>query len=227
MGPYGATLPLSVTIVDYGAGNLRNVQKALEFLGCQAPIISNQVDDLAQAEALILPGVGAFHMGMQHLRDLGLDIALRVEVLEKRKPLLGICLGMQLLATEGHEGGRCDGLGLLPMVVRRLRCDGAGLRVPHMGWNNVCARRGATLFVGVPVDPDFYFVHSYHAECVDENIVAATCEYGQTFVAAVEHSNIFATQFHPEKSQRYGLQVLSNFLKHCEVRPAGSVGRLC
>jgi glutamine amidotransferase len=217
---------LLVAIIDYDAGNLRNVQKALEYLGYRTSIVSSRVEDLERADVLILPGVGAFYEGMRILRKRQLDSFLHQEVIGKKKPLLGICLGMQLLSNDGCEGGQCSGLGFLPMSTQKLRSEEKGFRLPHIGWNDVSFKPDSVLFKGIPESPDFYFVHSYHAVCEDESIAAATCEYGHTFVAAVEKDNIFGTQFHPEKSQRYGLKLLQNFMAYCESRiQKGSRGR--
>lgn len=213
-------MSLKITIIDYEAGNLRNIQKAVEYLGYNA-VISNQINAVEEADILVLPGVGAFHTGISVLENLGLIEALRKAVIKNRKPLLGICLGMQLLGREGHEGGKRSGLGFLPMTIHRLQSDKKGLRLPHIGWDNVVTSDYSILFSEIPEDPDFYFVHSYHAVCEDESIIAATCEYGHRFVAAVEKDNIFATQFHPEKSQRYGLKVLKNFMNYGEIYNPG------
>ncbi|MEW5767128.1 MAG: imidazole glycerol phosphate synthase subunit HisH [bacterium] len=214
-------MSLKITIIDYEAGNLRNIQKAIEHLGYKA-LISKQINAVEEADILVLPGVGAFHSGMNVLEGLGLIEALRKAVIKNRKPLLGVCLGMQLLGREGHEGGKRAGLGFLPMTIHRLQSDKKGLRLPHIGWDNVVASDHSVLFSEIPKDPDFYFVHSYQAVCEDESIIAATCEYGHRFVAAVEKDNIFATQFHPEKSQRYGLQVLKNFMNYCKTYKPGN-----
>ena len=208
---------MRVAIVDYQAGNLRNVQKAVERLKHRADI-ARTGDALASADAIILPGVGAFAHGMENLARAGFVDALRGEVLEKGKPVLGICLGMQLLGTRGFEGGESAGLGLLPMSVQRFDTARCKLRLPHNGWNSVAVRRETNLFKGVPEGADFFFVHSYHVVCDDESMVAARCEYGYAFAAALERENVFATQFHPEKSQRHGLRVLENFLAHCAAR---------
>ena len=203
-------------IVDYKAGNLRNVQKAVEQLGRAADIVRHGAA-LADAGAVILPGVGAFAQGMENLAQAGFVEAIRREVLENGKPFLGICLGMQLLGDIGFEGGEFSGLGLLPMTVPRFDTSECGARLPHIGWNSVEINSGAVLFKGVPPGADFYFVHSYHVACRDESMVSARCDYCYPFAAAVERGNIFATQFHPEKSQRYGLKVLENFLAYCEA----------
>lgn len=207
---------MRVAIVDYKAGNLRNVQKAVEHLGYFSYIAQDGAA-LADAGAIILPGVGAYSQGMENLMHAGLVDAIRHEALEKGKPLLGICLGMQLLGTLGFEGGEIPGLGLLPMTVPRFDTSACGVRLPHIGWNSVDIEPKTVLFKGVPQGTDFYFVHSYHVVCSDESMVAARCDYCYPFVAAVEHGNIYATQFHPEKSQRYGLKVLENFLAHSEI----------
>jgi glutamine amidotransferase len=207
---------MKVAIVDYQAGNLRNVQKAVERLSRKADIV-RRGEDLAAAGAIILPGVGAFGHGMENLERAGLVEALRREVLEKGKPLLGICLGMQLMGTRGVEGGELPGLGLLPVSVPRFDLTRCSVRLPHNGWNSVAIKPGFRLFEGVPQNADFFFVHSYHVVCEDEAMIAARCDYGYPFAAALEHGNIFATQFHPEKSQRYGLRLMDNFLKHCEA----------
>lgn len=206
-----------ITIIDYDAGNLRNVQKAVEACGYSA-ITSRLAEEVESSDVLILPGVGAFQNGMGALERLGLCDAIRKHVITEKKPILGICLGMQLFAKEGHEGGRCQGLGFLPMVIEKLPVEEHGLRLPHIGWNSVDIKSSARMFDGVSPGPDFYFVHSFHAVCETEDIVAATCSYGQSFVASVERDNIFATQFHPEKSQRYGLQYLRNFLEYSKDR---------
>jgi len=210
-------MSLSITIIDYDAGNLRNVQKALKYIGYSSEI-SRSPEDVENADVLILPGVGAFQDGMKALEELKLDVVLKDCVLEKKKPLLGICLGMHLLAREGYEGGRHHGLAILPMTIQRLDLDKQNLRIPHIGWNNVEYKGGSLLFFNVPQNPDFYFVHSYHAICEDKEMISATCDYGKKFTAVIESGNIFATQFHPEKSQRYGLQVLKNFMSYCEKR---------
>ena len=201
---------MRVAIVDYQAGNLRNVQKAVELLNRDAVIVQRGVD-LAIADAIILPGVGAFGHGMENLHKAEFVEHLHREVLEKGKPILGICLGMHLLGTWGFENGEMPGLGLLPMRVPRFDLSKCAVKLPHNGWNSVTVKPDVILFKGVPQGADFYFVHSYHVVCDDETMVAAVSDYGYPFAAAIEHENIFATQFHPEKSQRYGLRLLENF----------------
>jgi len=199
-----------IVIIDYGMGNLFSVENALKSLGASVKISSRE-NDIVNAEKLILPGVGAFPDGMKNLQELGLIPFLEREVLEKKKPFLGICLGMQLLATEGEEHKLTRGLGWVAGRVRRFAVDEDTFRIPHVGWNDVMPKSGQPLFQGIE-SPIFYFVHSYHLVPDDQSVVAATCQYGETFVAAVKKENIFGTQFHPEKSQKNGLRLLENFL---------------
>ena len=205
---------MNIAIIDYKAGNLRNVQKALESLGADAYIVSTP-ESLVEAEGILLPGVGSFYDGMTMLQSTGLADAIRIEVEKEKKPLLGICLGMQLLGMSGNEGGEIEGLGLLPMNVLLFDTQDCTERLPHMGWNSVFPKDDSCLFRGIPKGADFYFAHSYHVECQDGSILAATCDYCYSFGAAVQKDHVFATQFHPEKSQRYGYIVLDNFLTYC------------
>lgn len=212
---------VAVTIIDCGIGNLRSVQKAFEKAGA-SPIISCRHEDIATARALVLPGVGAFGAAMQRLWELDLVELLRQEVLQSGKPILGICLGMQLLARSSEEGGTHDGLDLIPATVRRMDFTGTRdwakrtLRLPHMGWNAVQPAQGSRLFNGIPAGSDFYFVHGYHVECDEPSMIAATCHYGANFVCGIEHRNIFAVQFHPEKSQKDGARLIGNYVRLCE-----------
>lgn len=201
-----------ITIIDYGMGNLRSVAKAFEKIGARVRV-SGSVEDLRNADRIVLPGQGAFGDGMKNLETLGLVEPLYEEVMEKKKPFLGICLGLQMLARESSEGGQCKGLGFLQATVRRFQIDENLFKVPHMGWDDVTPKSNGTLFKGVGERPNFYFIHSYHMVCDDPDVVAATCDYGEVFTAAVESDNIFGTQFHPEKSQKNGLQLLSNFIQ--------------
>lgn len=199
-----------VAIVDYGMCNLDSVARAIEECG-GAPIVTDSARELGTADRIILPGVGAFPDGMQNLRTRGLDVAIR-EVAAGGPPLLGICLGMQLLASEGLEGSRTLGLGLIDGTVQRIASNGHAVRIPHIGWNEVDLRRPSPLFDGVASGRDFYFVHSYALVCDRPEDVLASTSYGAGFVAAVERGNVFGVQFHPEKSQKLGLQLLRNFL---------------
>lgn len=194
-------------------GNVRSVAKAFELLGNEM-VISNKTNDIKKAAALILPGVGAFADGMKHLEQYGLIDILSEEVVKNKKPLLGICLGMQLLAKTSEEFGLHQGLGWLDAEVKPFRFENQDLKVPHVGWNDIQFKEGSPLFRGLRKDPVLYFVHSYHLVCPD-NIVIAECNYGYKFVAAIQQNNIFATQFHPEKSQTVGLKILNNFVNYC------------
>lgn len=200
-----------VAIVDYGMCNLDSVTRAVEECGGR-PVVTDQAANLAKARAIILPGVGAFADAMRNIRGRRLDEILGEQVLVKQIPFLGICLGMQLLATTGFEGGRTAGLGWIPGEVRRLTPTGEDTRIPHIGWNEVVAVRDSPLLKGIEHSGDFYFVHSYHL-CVesDEHVVART-PYAGGFISVVQRDLIFGVQFHPEKSQRLGFRVLRNFL---------------
>lgn len=200
-----------IGIINYGLGNLRSVAGAVERLGHEAKI-ANSTDELSRAKKLILPGVGAFGDGMKNLRQLGLVDLLNRLVLEEGKPVLGICLGFQLMARQSSEFGRHEGLGWIDSSVVKIDTKG-NLRLPHVGWNDLFQRKQSVLFDGVPDDALFYYVHSFHVKCKDKDIIIGECEYGICFTAAVEQGNIFATQFHPEKSQQWGLRVLQNFLE--------------
>jgi len=195
-----------IAVVDYGRGNLGSVEKALGGLGMRARITEDP-RVVADADAVVLPGDGAFHDAMGTLQALGLLEPIRTCVDEGR-PFLGICLGYQLLFTESEEFGNGKGLDLIPGAVRRFP---SGLKVPHMGWNQVEHRGDLRLFDGIPTGAHFYFVHSYYPETTDPSLRAALCTYGVRFPAAVERGTLFATQFHPEKSQRWGRRLLENF----------------
>lgn len=191
-------------------GNLLSVQHALERVGADV-VICRDGDDLKEVERIVLPGVGAFRDCMMNLKKGGLIEALEEAVLRLGKPILGICLGMQAMARRSFEGGEHLGLGWLEADVVRLHPHPA-LRVPQIGWNEIDYRTESPFFKSLPPAPDFYFVHSYFVKCDDAAMVEATCDYGGPVTAAVRKGNIFATQFHPEKSQDYGLKVLEHFL---------------
>ena len=199
-----------IVVIDYGMGNLHSIAKALEYVGAEV-LVSSQIQDVKRADKLVLPGIGAFGDGIVNLRELGLEEVLREEIVKKAKPFLGICLGMQLLADRSFEFGEHKGLGLVRGDVVRFKFEDAKLRVPHVGWNNVDFQRSSPLFTGIKDHTDFYFVHSYHF--VPKEPAAASCDYGGQFAAALQQDNIFATQFHPEKSQKAGLKLLQNFLE--------------
>ncbi|MEY3206446.1 MAG: Imidazole glycerol phosphate synthase subunit HisH 1 [Planctomycetota bacterium] len=198
-----------ITIVDYGSGNLRSVQKAFERLGATATI-TDDPNVVAAAERLVLPGVGAFGDAMRELDARGLVEPIQTHVRADR-PFFGICMGLQLLFETGWEGGRHAGLGLLEGDVARFDIA-PELKVPHMGWNTVSWRGATAARPPVADNGYFYFVHSYHAQPRDESIVAAVTDYGGPFCSAVRRGRLFATQFHPEKSQRLGLDLLGSFL---------------
>src|SRR3989344_2407736 len=200
---------MKAAIVDYGMGNVGSVGNALHFLGVKYSVTADPAD-IRTATHILLPGVGAFDEGMRQLTSRGLPEVLRAEV-ASGKPFLGICLGMQLLASRGEEGAGSEGLGLIEGVVRRFSIDERRYPVPHVGWNDVLPKQGARLFEGIK-QPVFYFVHSYHLVPASEVATAAIGDYGESFVAAVEVGSLFGVQFHPETSQNSGLQLLKKFL---------------
>lgn len=201
-----------VTIVDYGMGNLWSVQSAVDYCGATSFITANPLEVLA-ADCIILPGVGSFFSAMSSLHATGLADALREAVLERQTKILGICLGMQLFAEAGTEDGESEGLGFMPGKVERFKpTELNALKVPHIGFNAVHPDPGSRLFRGIPGPVDCYFVHSYRLVDRGGEGLYATCRYGMEFVAGYEHNHIFATQFHPEKSQTNGLRMLQNFL---------------
>jgi glutamine amidotransferase len=198
----------SITIVDYGMGNLRSVQKAFEKLGCAATIVQSPAD-VAQAEKLVLPGVGAFRDAIGELNRLRLSQPV-IDHIRAGKPFLGICLGLQLLFDVSYEDGEWPGLGLIPGKVVRFAPQ-PGLKIPHMGWNELIIERPNRLLAGISEPISVYFVHSYHVVPVDPSVIAARTDYGGLFVSMIAKDNLFATQFHPEKSQAAGLKILRNF----------------
>ncbi|HEX2648891.1 MAG TPA: imidazole glycerol phosphate synthase subunit HisH [Burkholderiales bacterium] len=200
---------MRIAVVDYGMGNLRSVSKALERVAPQAEIvITAEPERIRSSERLVVPGQGALPDCMRQLTASG----AREAVIEAagEKPFLGICIGLQMLFERGEEGDT-PGLGLLPGRVPRLKVS--GLKIPHMGWNEVEQRRSHPLWGDIADRSRFYFVHSYHPAPADAALIAGTCEYGAPFTCAVARDNIFAVQFHPEKSQSAGLQLLSNFVR--------------
>jgi glutamine amidotransferase len=201
-----------VAVVDYGVSNLDSVARALEECGA-TPYVTADPAELKHASLMVLPGVGAFADGMRNLRARGLDQALREQVLEQGVPLLGVCLGMHLLADRGSEGGESQGLGLIPGHVEKLQPDEPGTRVPHVGWNEVHPARPSPLMEGIEDGRDFYFVHSYHLACDDPADVLATTPYCGGIASAVQRGIVAGVQFHPEKSQKAGFALLRNFVK--------------
>ena len=197
-----------ITIVDYQMGNLRSVQKGIERVGGEAKI-SSDPDEIANAQQLILPGVGAFGDAMDEINRRGLADPIR-DFAKSGRPFLGICLGLQLLFEKGFENGEHEGLGILAGDVVRFEIDPT-LKVPHMGWNTVTRSSDAPILQDIADDTHFYFVHSYFVRPTDPSVVALTCDYGGDFCAMVWQDNIYATQFHPEKSQGDGLKLLAAF----------------
>jgi glutamine amidotransferase len=199
-----------VGLIDYGAGNQASVRNALEHVG-HPPVMVRGPDDLDEMTHLVLPGVGAFHEAMRRLEERGFIDGLRRHA-SKGKPLLGVCVGMQVLADVGHEFGTCEGLGLIKGTVHKVDVTATTDRLPHIGWNDVTVTGECCLFDGLG-EPTFYFAHSYTMALDDEADRAAMCAYGSGVVAAVQKDNVFGVQFHPEKSQHDGLRLLRNFLK--------------
>jgi len=200
----------NVVIVDYRMGNLRSVQKAFEVNHCQA-IISNNCNVIEQADKIVLPGVGSFKDGMKNLDSLGLIDVLSQEVVQNKKPFLGICLGMHLIANTGYENGQTSGLSWVDAEVVRLDPTAENLNIPHVGWNSVKYKNQSDLYHDIEDNHDFYFVHSYHFKTL-EDVVSGTTNYGVEFVSSIQKNNINAFQFHPEKSQTAGLKIIENFI---------------
>ena len=198
-----------IAIIDYDAGNIKSVEKALQYLGEEAVITRDQ-EEILNSDKVILPGVGAFGDAMEKLHQYRLVDTIQ-EVVDRRIPFLGICLGLQLMFESSDEAPGVEGLGLLPGKILRIPKKG-DMKIPHMGWNDIKIKEGAKLFAGLEDHPYVYFVHSYYLQADDPSIVAATTEYGVTIHASVEKDNIFACQFHPEKSSTVGLQILNNFI---------------
>lgn len=202
-----------ITIIDYGMGNLRSVQKAFERIRVTAKI-SSDVSEILNAEKLVLPGVGHFAQGISNLKKKGLFNTLNEAVIEKKKPILGICLGMQLM-TEYSEEGNCEGFGWVNANTKRFTFHANGLKIPHMGWNNLSIKNSDSIFRGIFAENFFYFVHSYFISCKNESDILTETVYGNDFVSSFQKGNIFGCQFHPEKSHDKGLQILKNFAEIC------------
>lgn len=203
-----------IAIVDYDAGNLKSVEKALKFLG-QESIVTRDRKEILAADKVILPGVGAFGVAMEHLKKYELDKVIR-EVTEKKTPFLGICLGLQLLFEGSEESSGVEGLHILDGEIVKIP-EEPGLKIPHIGWNSLKLQNNGRLFQNIPEEPFVYFVHSFYLKAREEESVKAVTEYGVTIHASVEKDNVFACQFHPEKSSSIGLKMLENFAKIGEV----------
>lgn len=200
-----------IVLIDYGMGNLRSIKNALNHIGDYEISVSAEPREIAKADCLILPGVGAYPDAIKRLKEIELIELLNELVLVEKKPILGICLGMQLLFESSEEGGGINtGLGWIPGKIKYMKPEG-GLRVPHIGWNSLKIKKGTSVFSELGEDKNFYFVHSLHADCDDEYLLASF-EYGQEFTAAVQKDNIVGMQFHPEKSQKNGLAVMKQFI---------------
>ena len=198
----------SIAIINYGMGNLRSLEKAFEKIGAQV-IVTEERQTIESAGKIVLPGVGAFGEGMANLKRLDLIGLLNALILEKKKKILGICLGMQLLGEKSYEIKETPGLNWIRGTVNRL--DGETVKIPHVGWNNITMTNPSPLFKNIPDQTDFYFVHSYYFRA-DERYVTSTADHGIEFAASVQKENLFGCQFHPEKSQDFGLEFLSNFV---------------
>lgn len=198
-----------IAVIDYDAGNIKSVEKALQYLG-QDVRITRDAEEILSADRVILPGVGAFGDAMEKLSGYGLTDVIK-KYTGSGKPFLGICLGLQLIFDESEESPGVKGLGLVPGRIRRIP-DGPGRKVPQIGWNDIKTNPDSRLFRGIADGSYVYFVHSYYLDAADKSVVAATTEYGVKIDAAVEAGNIYACQFHPEKSSKVGLEILKNFL---------------
>ena len=199
-----------IAIIDYGAGNIQSVSKALMHIGCDC-FITNKKEDILSADGAVLPGVGSFGDTVDSLNKLDIKETV-IEFINSGKPFLGICLGLQLLFPGSDESKGAEGLGIFDGAITKIP-NSEGLKIPHMGWNSLTVKKGSRLFEGIEENPYVYFVHSYFLNAADKNIVAAQTEYGVTIDAAVERGNVFATQFHPEKSGEVGLKILKNFVE--------------
>ena len=202
-----------IAIIDYGAGNIQSVSKALRHIGCEC-VVTRDKDTIMKADGAVLPGVGSFGDTVDSLDRYGIKDTVR-EYIAGGKPFLGICLGMQLLFPESEESPGAKGLGIFEGTISRIP-NGEGLKIPHMGWNSLEINPAGRLFRGIEKNPYVYFVHSYFLNAADRDLVAAVTEYGVRIDAAVERGNIFATQFHPEKSGETGLRILRNFAEIVE-----------
>lgn len=202
-----------IGILDYGMGNVGSIRNMLKHVSECEIVNVQKPEDMGKISKMILPGVGAFDAGMELLESGGMIEGIKDFAIRQKKPVLGICLGMQLLGNKSEEGQR-PGLGLLDFDVVRFQTDGR--KIPHMGWNYVQIEKKIPLFQGIEVEENrYYFVHSYHAVCKEKELSAMTCEYGYRFTAAVAKENIYGVQFHPEKSHAYGMKIMKNFAEVC------------
>ncbi len=202
---------MKIVIVNYGMGNIKSIISSLKHIGVNEIIVSNKLKDIELSDKLILPGVGSFAKAMNNIKELHLDTILYNSVLINKKPILGICLGMQLLTESSNEDGLNNGLGFIPAKTQKFSIN--NLKVPHVGFNQVVKPRESVLYSGIDNLSDFYFTHSYQVQS-DKQINQAICEYGNEFIASYEQDNIAGVQFHPELSQTNGLKLLVNFIKN-------------
>ena len=202
---------MKIVIVDYYMGNIKSITSTLKYLNVDEIVVSNNMEDITSADKLILPGVGSFAKAMENIKSLGLDTGLKEEVIVNKKPILGICLGMQLMGNSSTEDGFSAGLGFVPAEVTKFNIP--NLKIPHVGFNQVNVDKSSKLYSGLENMSDFYFTHSYQMQC-EENINSGICNYGTHFIASYEVDNIVGVQFHPELSQTNGLKLLDNFLKN-------------
>jgi glutamine amidotransferase len=201
-----------IGIVDYGMGNLKSVFSAFEYIGSRVSICSHP-EDLTQVDRIVIPGVGAIEQCIKKLKETGFADALHDHVLKQAKPTMGICLGMQVMCRISYEGGVHECLNWFDAEVVKLNPENPSMKVPNIGWNQTDYNRHNPMFKGLPELPDFYYVHSYHVRTTNPHEVAASYQYGERVTASIFRDNIFATQFHPEKSQDLGLMILENFVK--------------
>jgi len=200
----------SIVIIDYNMGNLSSVKKSFLANNCDAEI-TNEHEKIFNASKIVLPGVGAFPDAMNQLSKLGLIEVLNHEVIKNKKPFLGICLGMQLMAKLSYENVKTNGLGWIDAEIKRFNFEDSSLKIPHVGWNSVFQCRNCELYQGIPNNIDFYHVHSFHCS-LNEDIATGITEYGYQFVSSIRKDNLFGFQFHPEKSQNAGLKIIKNFI---------------
>ena len=200
-----------IVIINYGASNLRSIVNKIERIGVKT-IVTARPQVITKAEKIILPGVGHFAMGMESLKKTHLIPVLNKKVIDEKVPILGICLGLQFFSLWGEEGN-VRGLGWIKAKTKKFNFPNNNLKIPHMGWNTLKIKRKSLLFNGIQRDARFYFVHSYHVCCQDDEDILATTNYGYDFVSAIQHENIYGTQFHPEKSHQDGMQIIRNFME--------------
>ena len=203
---------MNTYIIDYGSCNLGSIYQAIKKLGFDTKIVS-EPKSLNDVDKIVLPGVGSFGQASFELKSKGWFDEIKEHVLQRKKCILGICLGMQMFASTGEEGSQSEGLGLLEGTVKHLRNIGCESPIPHVGWNDTQIRKADYLFKDIPNGIDFYYVHSYCLIPVNNNCISSITNYDQEFVASIEHENIFGTQFHPEKSSKAGIKILKNFLE--------------